>query len=253
MQWITQSVIVSLLVLANLTVSPLAGPETALAGSGATVTTCDEASFDDALSTVKASGGGAVVFDCAGVITFTSQKVIGTDITIMGNGQVIFDGGGNNRLFAVSGSLHLIELTLRNGYGASVGGAILNYGILEVTASTFSDNVAYDPPDSDEGSDDNEFGVSLPPWILELTAGFGVAIHNEGTLRVTASTFDGNSAEVWGGAISTNGFATTEIIASAFHDNAALESGGAIDNGDAATLRRAPSARIARLQMAARR
>ena len=157
--------------------APLQLSPAGVAAADASIGSCTEGGFDAALNTVQTSGGGTISFSCSGTIGFTSEKVITTAVTIIGNGNVIFDGGDSTRLFQVNtgASLELDDLTLQNGGGVADGGAIYNAdgGTLTITDSTFSDNSA--------------------------TAG-GAIYNSRGALAITFSTFIGNSANE-GGAI----------------------------------------------------
>ena len=196
----------------------------------ASVSTCDWASFSAAVDAVQASGGGTITFDCAGTITFTGEKVITSDVTIIGNGSVIFDGNGSTRLFTVNSgaSLELIGLTLQNGNSIADGGAIYSSGTVTITASTLSGNSA--------GSDESGGAIDSDGGTLTITASTlsgnsatqGGAIDNDGgTVTITASTLSGNSA-TQGGAIDNDG-GTVTITASTLSGNSA-SNGGAIDN-----------------------
>lgn len=90
--------------------------------TGATViTNCTESAFTNALNS-----GGTIKFECSGVLELTSSKVITNTIVIDCQGQnVIFSGGGSNRLFTVmqDGELTLRYGTLSNGMTAGADGA----------------------------------------------------------------------------------------------------------------------------------
>ncbi len=102
--------------------APMQVPGVALADD-ATVSTCTEPGFDAALLAVQSSGGGTITFDCSGTIEFSSEKTISTNVTIIGNGGVVFDGDDSTRLFQVNSgrTLNLVALTLQNGNSSKVG------------------------------------------------------------------------------------------------------------------------------------
>ena len=221
MQRLIQCTTALLLALTSLTVTPAIQPERAHA-VGETVATCDEESFDAALNALQSAGGGPMNFICSGTITFSSQKIITTNVEIDGVGQqVAFDGGNATRLFNVNvgAALELRNLTLQNG-NASPGGAISNEGALTVIRSTFS------------GNQTDEFG----------TPNQGGAIFNTGTATIASSIFDNNLANrangsAHGGAIYTTG--ALVITTSSFVDNRAgagfgsvADTGGAIYNNN---------------------
>ena len=206
--------------------------EEALAAD-ASVASCDEASFDAALATVQGSGGGTISFSCTGTIGFTSEKVITSAVTIIGNGNVSFDGGDSTRLFDVytGASLELVQLMLQNGNSDFNGGAINSDGTLTITGSAFSGNRSY----FNGGTIYNTPGGRLAITSSSFSGGSAVnggAIDNRGTLEITGSTFSDNSASDYGGAIYNADDATLTITDSTFSDHLA-GAGGAIYNADA--------------------
>ena len=211
MRRLVQSVMACLLVLSGLAFTPLAHPESALADDPLevelTLTTCTEAAFDSKLATAQSFRLGTIRIECGGTITFTSEKKITKDVTIIGNSGVVIDGGNSRRLFFVeTGRLVLDGMTLRNGKADFKGGAIFNLGRLEIKDSTFS-------------------GSSL-----RQDSGTGGAIHNEGNAFVSQSTFSDNSAPLNGGAIYNDLVGTLDVAASTFNGNSAGFRGGAIYN-----------------------
>ena len=147
-----------------------------------------------------------------------------SEITIEGNGSTIerssADGTPEFRILAIAGTgnLTLENIVIRGGLSdMSIGGGILNSGILTVNSSTISENSADFPGDSEQG--------------------LGAGIFNFRTLNVSNSTISGNSAGVQsgeGGGIGSSG--TAAIINSTITDNTAgagaglaVFSGGAFD------------------------
>lgn len=193
------------------TIAPDLAPATALAAD-LVVNSCDATSFNDALADVQADGGGTLTLDCSGTILFAAEQVITTDVTIIGNGAVTFDGGESTRLFTIDGGARLVldDLTLENGR-SNLGGAIFNTGTLELVDSIFSNNAALGP-------------------ALQT---FGGAIYSDdgATLEIQGGAFTGNSSDGSGGAIFNSASTTTEIFDSAFNLNTTAEFGGAIFSG----------------------
>lgn len=141
------------------------------------------------------------------------NMTINKNMTIIGQSQsgTIIDGEKQDRIFTINSkvTVTLKNLTLTNGNATEYGGAIYNNGILTVTGSIFTNNIA-------NFDDDNN--------------GYGGAIFTEGTLIVTNSNFTGNSAPNGGigGAIYNNRGNLT-VMGSNFTGNAASY-GGAIDS-----------------------
>lgn len=156
------------------------------------------ANADAAIGSCPA-GSGADTIHLTGDITLTAElPIITSDITIEGGGSTI-SGDNSFRIFHVAeGTLALNQLSMTNGI-ADQGGAIENEGVLIVSDSSFSNNVAEH---------------------------FGGAVFSEGMLRIIDSRFDNNRAKLDGGAIASD--STLVITNSSFSDNAARASGGAI-------------------------
>ena len=79
------------------------------------------------MSEVQASGGGEITFSCTGTTSVTSDQIITSNVNVIGNGGVIFDGGGSNRFFRVNAgaALTLSGLALQNGSTGQQGGGNL--------------------------------------------------------------------------------------------------------------------------------
>src|SRR5207247_152674 len=210
------------LVLALLVFAMFAATSSAFAcvvGTG-TSASCTEA----ALNACLPGGGsfdGTVTFACGGAatITVTSTKTISANTTIDGGSVITISGGGTVGVFFVYGPVFAVQnLTIANGkagFPSYAGGAIfIQFATLTVTNCPFSDNSA-------TGS----FAV--------MEAADGGAIvninNNVGALTVTDSTFSGNSANRFGGAIANS--ASTGIVTNcSFSGNSAGTAGGAISN-----------------------
>jgi len=134
--------------------------------------------------------------DCtsANAITLTAPLEPTVNVTIDATAvpahAVTISGGDSARLFFINKGITggLRGLTLINGFSVN-GGAILNYGTLNVVNSTFSANIALV---DDSGT----------------IGGGGGAIGNFGTATVVGSTFSGNAASDHGGAI----FDSTDML-----------------------------------------
>ena len=154
--------------------------------------------------------------DCAttNAITLTGLLEPAENVTINATSPphtITISGNNSVRLFLVNRgiTLGLSGLTLVNGLSGE-GGAILNYGTVNLMDSTFTGNTA-----------------------TSRTSGGG-AIGNSGTMNVMNCTFTGNAAtKAAGGAIGNNG--TLNIVGSTFVDNTANDNqypgtGGAISS-----------------------
>ena len=244
------------LALALLCVSALTTAHAAVPAAEGMVTTCTLDGFNTVYNAVYDAGGGTVVFQCSGIITFTSQKFVQKSIMIDGGGyDVTLSGGNATRLFLVTapGMLQLRHLTVRSGNGTSsgapgAGGAItVSTGLLVLSNVTLHANEA---PNGGGGAVFLNTGarVEIVDSVLHHNESLGGgAIYNNtgGTLEITGSQFYSNSTQgPLGGAIQNLGVMTA--TATSFTGNTALvdfgvgrEGGGALfnDAGGTANLR----------------
>lgn len=144
--------------------------------------------------TAAAEVGGSVPIECDGVYLFSRPARIRGVTTIDASGRrVVLSGGRGNRLFEVDagGELHLIGVTIRDGFSTN-GGAILNDGgIVRLTGCVFATNRVTGVPGGNGGS------VGLFQTGITGTNGVdacGGAILNLGFLAVSNTSFLGNTA-----------------------------------------------------------
>ena len=223
---------------ASITVTTLAD-DTALDGQCSLREAIINANNDDATHADCFTGTGADIIsfsDALGTATITLTSALPniTDLdglTINGGEDITVSGNNLYQVFYVNEGvpLTLDSLTVANGYSATEGGGVGNYGgNLTITKSTFSDNSATDYPG-------NGGGVFNTWGILTITnsafsgnsATNGGGVWNEGSLTITNSTFSGNSAAYDGGGVGgvING-GTLTITNSTFSGNSAIEGGG---------------------------
>lgn len=97
---------------------------------------CTETAFFNALNDIQLDTTGTLTFNCGGpaTIILSTYADITKDITILGGNQITLSGNYLTRLFYVipGASLTLMDITLKNGYMTSNGGAIHNSGTLEL-------------------------------------------------------------------------------------------------------------------------
>ena len=141
------------------------------------------------------AGRGADTITLTQDITLKDElPAITSDITIEGNGYTI-SGDNRHRIFYNNGgALTINNLTMTKGY---VEGELIT-----------------NADESLKNASANPIGGAIVNW--------------EGTLTISSSSFSGNSAEYYGGAIYNNG--ELSISDSVFSDNLADEDGGAIHN-----------------------
>lgn len=230
---------VTVLTLLVLLASMLASPVHA----GGSVENCSD---DSAFSSVLI-GGGLVNFNCGGngataTIGLSSTKTIAVDTTIDGGGKITLSGGHSLRLFSVNSgvSLTLKNIVLANGYGSSSdGGTIYNAGHLILDHATIRD----------AGNSNFYGGAIATTGAVDVTnssfinniAGSGGAIYATGAnalVSISASDFRENSvsstnpASKRGGAIYlANSAQLTLSSAQVYSNTGAYGSGIANENG----------------------
>ncbi len=220
---------------------------------------CNEGGFDSVLATVDGSGGGTITFNCGtATIVFTAYKQIANAVVIDGGGSITFDGNNASALFQVffSSTTTLKRLTLRRGefldvhalenFGTLVldrvrvldnvssESPLMNYGTLTVRSSTFSGNQATSAGSGDGGALANPSGevqISGSTFNGNSAARYGGAIYSEGPLSVTNSTFNANSGNAGGGAVYQTGSGASDIDFSTFVDNSAPYGAGIYNEG----------------------
>ena len=139
---------------------------------------------------------------------------VSSEITIDPTGVVVIDGTTIDRVFHVSGTLTLGDLTIRRGNAPTFGGGIYNIGTLTLTGSTLTDNVS------------------------TLSGG---AISNDGTAILSNVTLTGNRTLASGGGLSNADTATLNNVTVANNTadddaNGAGEGGGVFIDAGTVTL-----------------
>ena len=171
--------------------------------------TCSLRQAVNAANTI--GGTTSITFAVNGTFLLTMGELVvdGTrhqTLTVSGNGptSTTIDGGSKSRLIdiGVGASVDVDGITLRGGNaGPGDGGAILNAGVLTVSGSNVSGNVAG-------------------------TRGGGIRNAPSSTLAITNSTITNNRAGVIGGGIASGGDSTLSVQDSTISANSADGAGG---------------------------
>ena len=193
------------------------------------------------------TGEDTIVFDLGSSATITLGSklppITDADGLTIDGGSAAITVDGNNAVrsgFEVSSgaALTVSNLTIARGFDPLSGGAIANFGELEITNSTLSGNSAADSG----GAIYNEAGAALEVSNSTLSgnsAGSGIGqgggIDNFGGLEITNSTLSGNSAPNIGGAIFSAPSGSLTVSNSTFSGNSAGSAGGSLFNVDGAT------------------
>ncbi|MCU0707282.1 MAG: right-handed parallel beta-helix repeat-containing protein, partial [Pirellula sp.] len=178
----------------------------------------DSITFDAALT----SGGPATIVLSSQILISDTTGI--TSITGPGSALLAISGNNATRMFQVDATagLSLTGLALTAGRMNQSGGAILNFGTLALTRTTFYGNQSLD----DAGAVANALGnltISESTFFGNTTSNDGGAIRNSGTLTIVNSTFSGNTAGIVGGALRLDNPAT--ITNSIFSGNTAGQFG----------------------------
>ncbi|MFZ9269165.1 MAG: hypothetical protein ACO232_03515 [Candidatus Limnocylindrus sp.] len=201
-------------------------------------------SDDDAIQdAVDGATSGSVIYICAGVYVFADQVEIdsGMNITMQGDGIdiTIIDGDETTRIFDADGvgendqggTLTLVDFSIFDAHTADEldnGGAVIADGLSLVRVQIAGSDGAYNGgalyAEGDVSIEDSAFynnnssrdGAALYAW------------NNDTSTTISSSTFDGNQASGYAGAILVNG--NLEIHDSEFVENFGAEYGGAVVN-----------------------
>lgn len=192
---------------------------------------CNAAGFANVLAAVDGSGGGTVTFNCgSATIPFTAYRQIAHAVTIDGGGTIVFDGGGASALFQVFSSAQVVLKRLTLQHGAYSGGVHMleNFGVLTLDRVRVLNNASAQSPLANYGTLVVRASTFSGNAATSSTSGDGGAIaHTGNDLRVSGSTFNGNSAAHFGGAIYAHGAPMT-VTNSTFNANTASAGGGAV-------------------------
>jgi len=138
---------------------------------------------------------------------------------------------------AAAATLHVTSVSILDGNTAGLGGGILNAGTLTLNAVILSGNTA-----GNGGGLSNSAGATATITSSHFTANSttgvgGGGIINFGLLKVTGSTFSGNTAPINGGGLNTQASGTSRLFWTSFTGNTSGSLGGGISNLGTTSLR----------------
>ncbi len=213
---------------------------TALSGGGTITFSCSGTITFTSVKTITAGnpvvidGGGTVTLDGGDATRMFNVEAGATlelrEIAINngndGSDVDIPDPGG---AIHVLGTLRTFDSSFDSNEGGSEGGAIDNDGgTIEIARTSFTNNTA-----AFSGAIDNDPGVLTITGSTfsgnSATIAGGVA-YNSGNVRISASNFSGNTAQ-FAGAIANDPAGDVTVEATTFIGNSAIDFGGAIDSG----------------------
>jgi len=180
------------------------------------------ANTDQVQGKCPAGSGADTISLTADIVLDAALPPITSELSIKGHGYTI-SGDHKHRIFNVQGGkLELNNMTLTNGYSATMGSVIYVLdGAIEMTHVDVIDSQA-----EIEGAIVNEFG-SMRISNSAFRNNLGTAIVNGGEATITKSTFRHNSG-YFGGAIQNRG--TLKIMAASILENSAEGRGAALMN-----------------------
>jgi M6 family metalloprotease-like protein len=173
---------------------------------------------DTAVGIGAKAGGGILNF---GTLTVENSAFTGNNATDVGGAMYNWSGAMTVTNSAFSS----------NGASTPYGGGIFNEGTLTMTNNAFSSNSAVSHGGGIYNSAAGNLTLSDGAFTSN-TATYGGAVFNGGNLSVTGSTFSGNTASSWGGALYQEGASPSTTVAnSALSANSASYGGGFFING----------------------
>lgn len=224
---------------ANFTVNANGDLPDTSPGDGTCVTAMGFCSLRAAVMETNAlAGADTVTIGTGGMISLTTTGAgenaaatgdldIAGDLTIVGNGAVI-DGQDSDMIFHVliGATADISDVTLQNGWGSLVGGAIYNQGDLTLSSCVAWANAST----SEGGAIKNVSSLTIDDCQFhENASDRGGAIYSVGDLDITNSDFFLNEGWSHGGAVyATGGASLTNITDSTFADNVAGQRGGGV-------------------------
>ena len=196
------------------------------------------------VNTATLTASGATFANCV-TDGYDGGAIVAPDSSITLRDSLVVDNRASAGALSVTGSLKLIRTTLQ-GNRATIGGAAISTGAVTlIEDSLIQDNEApfgagmYITGAGNVTVQGSRF-IGNRAASSPLVETFGGAVMNDGDLYVERSTFQGNSASYFGGALYTGLYqndATTTILQSTFSGNTAGRYGGAIfNNGGSLSL-----------------
>ena len=227
----------------------------ALPAHAADITLKSRCALTDAIIAANSdrAEGGCPAGRGADTITLSQDITLGaalpaitSEITIEGGGYTV-SGDNRYRIFYNGGALTINDLTITKGQVENKGGAIVNWkGTLAISGSRFIRNSAeqggaiYNAGElSISGSSLNHNSALNHHPTRRPETGGAVFNADGGELSIINSSFSGNRADAYGGAIHNGG--ELIIINSSFTGNGGASNGGAVLNAYGGELRIATS------------
>ena len=206
---------------------------TANGGAGSLRAAIAQANYTEGADEIAfADGVGGTITLASGLPTITDPAGLSID----GGGDVTVSGRAADHIFLVgqSAAFALRNLTVSDAFGGSGGGLRNDGGTVEVSGSTFSDNLAGDYGGAIVNGTGGTLEVSDSTISGNHAADTGGGIANRGTLIVSGSTISGNNGDFDGGGIYNEG-GTVDVVNSTVsgNDGGMFGGGGILSHGGA--------------------
>ena len=196
----------------NLAVTEKLGSINQQSGLASEPIACDPQALIDAINTANNNNGPDVIDlpqNCTYQLTsfdnfnsnfeYNGLPIITSEITINAHGSVLESSVDNMRAFEVSPAGHLLinNLEIQDFSNDNEGGAILNYGSVTISDSTFFSNTGIKGGGLHNLGEATIFNSTFSDnraCCCLIKGADGGAIYNTGTVNITNSTFADNSA-----------------------------------------------------------
>jgi hypothetical protein len=198
----------------------------------------DEAQLRNLLTTgvlpIICVTAGVIDFSSSGSDTFATPINISRSLTLIGLGDVVFDGKGESNFLTTSSAssnvgLTIDNITFQNGFTANVdeGSAVYfgSTGSLTVLNSRFTGNTGYGAIVSPAIGTTMQITNSLFTDNGSSNANRGAAVYSYGDLTITNSTFLRNAGNSYGAVV---GSSKMTVNGNLFSQNTSQVYGGAI-------------------------
>jgi hypothetical protein len=221
--------------------APAAQAQAVVGGLGTISVPCSTAALVTAITAANSGGGATLTLAGNCTYTITTPAVAGDGLPVI-TGHITLQGGthtviSRNSLTAFrildvasGGMLRLINLAVRNGSTAGLGGGIQNAGTLMLNQVMLVGNTA-----GNGGGLANAAGATASLYQAVMagntTTGVGGGgIINYGVLTMFFSTLSGNTAPINGGGLNTQTSGISRIVQSVFVRNVSGGLGGGMSN-----------------------
>ena len=228
--------------------TPLAA--TTVVGTG-TPASCTEAALNAAITEANATFG-LVTFNCGAApltLVVTTEKPLALGVVIDGGNKITLSGGNTTRIFSLyqGAAVEIRNIVLTRGLASEGGGCVLAISSTEANATLVIDHVTFKECRA------TVYGGALAGFRADFTIsnslfidnqaisnGGGAISLNSGSLGLSHTTFETNTAGLQGGALQS-WYSAVTVDTSVFYANRAGSVAG-VESGGGGVLLRAGTA-----------